>query len=107
MNENRIQILEKYIAEEPENPFNRYALAMEYYELLPDKSLELLASLIEDHSNYLPSYYKLAHLLWEAEEYDRAKVLFEQGIALAKEQKDEKAEKELKAAYQNFLFDVE
>lgn len=105
MNQERIALLEKYILEEPENPFNQYALAMEYYEEMPGEALKLLLKLSQNYGNYLPTYFKLAHLLWELELWNQAETAFEKGIALAVEQNDNKALSELRSAYQNFSFD--
>ncbi|MEO9485439.1 MAG: tetratricopeptide repeat protein [Ekhidna sp.] len=105
MNSARIQLLEKYIEQEPSDPFNTYALAMEYHDELPEKSIILLNSLLADHPEYLPTYFKAAHLLWEEELWAEADQVFIKGIELAEKQKDQKAAQELKAAYQNFQFD--
>lgn len=107
MNSERINLLEKYIKEEPFNPFNRYALAMEYYEEAPGKALSILRELIVHNQDYLPTYFKLAHLLWEDEIWEEAAKVFQKGIALADKQNDQKALHELKAAYQNFQFDYD
>lgn len=105
MNSDRISLLEQFIKDEPSNPFNKYALAMEYYETQPYDSLSLLDSLLNDHPDYLPSYFKAAHLLWEHEKWEKANEVFRKGIQLAAEQNDQKALSELKSAYQNFQFD--
>lgn len=105
MSDARIQMLRKFIADEPNNPFNIYALAMEFCERQPEQSLPLLVELLENHPEYLPTYFKAAHLYWELEEWEKANDIFIQGIELAKEQKDEKAIKELSSAYQNFEID--
>lgn len=105
MNEERIRLLKEFIAEEPTNPFNKYALAMEYYEVDPSESLALLHQLLKDHPEYLPSYFKAAHLLWDNEDWDEADTAFQNGIQLAEKQEDQKALHELKSAYQNFQFD--
>ncbi|MEQ8627010.1 tetratricopeptide repeat protein [Ekhidna sp.] len=105
MNSDRISLFKQFIKEEPANPFNKYALAMEYYETQPEESLSLLRSLLADHPDYLPTYFKAAHLLWESESWDDADEVFQKGIKLAEEQKDQKALQELKAAYLNFEFD--
>ncbi|WP_436516143.1 tetratricopeptide repeat protein [Ekhidna sp. To15] len=105
MNAARIELLKKYIAEEPSNPFNKYALAMEYYEVEPSKSLALLQAILSEHPEYLPSYFKAAHLLWEEELWKKADAVFQKGIALANDQSDQKALGELKSAYQNFQID--
>jgi len=108
MNQNRIDLLEHYISEEPDNAFNKYALAMEYFDEAPEKSAEVLDLLLSEHPDYLPSYYKAAHLQWDAfENMEGAKEIFEKGIELAKEVKDEKAIGELKASYQNLLFEMD
>ncbi|WP_420318721.1 tetratricopeptide repeat protein [Ekhidna sp.] len=105
MNSDRITLLKKYMDEEPDNPFNKYALAMEYYDKNPSESLTLLKSLLSDHPYYLPTYFKAAHLFWEAENWDKADEVFQKGIKLAEDQNDQKALQELKAAYLNFEFD--
>lgn len=107
MNETRVRLLKEYIKEEPDNPFNKYALAMEYYNANPDESLVLLRKLLSDHPTYLATYFKAAHLLWEAEVWDESDKVFQKGIALAKEQNDTKALLELESAYLNFEFDKE
>lgn len=106
MNIERIKLLESYVKEEPENPFNGYALAMEFYESDPDRSLALLLELTEKHPNYLPTYFKAAHLLWEKENYQATEKLFKKGIQLAEQQSDTKAMHELSSAYQNFKFEI-
>lgn len=105
MNSERIKMLEEFIVQEPSNPFNKYALAMEYYESAPSKSLSILQSLLDEHPAYLPTYFKTAHLLWEEEIWEKADSVFRKGIALAQNQGDEKTLHELKSAYQNFQFD--
>ena len=107
MNSDRIELLKKYILEEPDNPFNRYALAMEYYEREPDTSLRLMEDLLHDHPDYLPTYFKAAHLYWEMENWDEAEATFKKGIELATVQGDKKTLSELRSAYTNFQFEKE
>lgn len=103
----RIALLEKFIEEEPDNPFNKYALAMEYYESEWEKSLEILNELLSDSPDYLPTYYKSAHLYWANEQFEKASSIFSQGIELAIKQNDLKALGELKTAYMNLQFEME
>jgi len=105
MNKERITLLIKFIEDEPENPFNSYALAMEYYEHKPSKALDVLVGLTQKFPSYLPTYFKLAHLHWEDEKWDLAEEIFLKGIRLAEEQEDKKAMTELQSAYQNFQFE--
>lgn len=101
----RVGLLRGYILEEPENPFNRYALALEIKELDPNEATELFNFLLDNHSSYLPVYFPSAHFFFELGQIDKAREIFEKGIVLARDQSDEKAFKELQNAYQNFLFE--
>ena len=105
MNEQRINLLKAYIEDDPNDPFNYYGLAMEYIETDPELALEILSKIIQDHSNYLPSYYKAAHLLWDMEEWDRAEKVFLKGIELAELLNEKKTLSELKTSFQNFQFE--
>jgi len=107
VNKKRINLLKKYIVEEPANPFNAYALAMEYFKKEPTSALQILEGLLNEHPDYLPTYYKAAHLYWEKDEWDLAEQTFLSGIRLAELQADEKALKELKSAHLNFRFEVD
>ncbi|MEO1254210.1 MAG: tetratricopeptide repeat protein [Bacteroidota bacterium] len=107
MNKERISLLKQFIEEEPDNPFNIYALAMEYYDTIPEESLSILRKLLIDHPFYLPTYFKAAHIMWEDELWEEADKTFEKGIRIAEEQNDSKALLELKSAHQNFGFDRE
>ena len=106
-NIDRIKLLQKFVNEEPSNPFNKYALAMEYYESNPAESLKILSELIATFPDYLPSYYKLAHLHWALEEFDKAAEVFASGIKLAKSLNDQKTLGELNSAYHNLQFEME
>ena len=107
MNIDRIKTLKKFLTEEPGDPFNWYALAMEYYEHDAEKSCELLDTLLEKHPTYLPTYYKAAHLFWYLENIEKAKKVFEDGIHLAKRTGDQKNLSELKSGYQNLIFEMD
>ena len=104
-NLDRIQLLKQFTEEEPENPFNWYALAIEFRESEPDEAYSLFAKLLSDHPNYLATYFPAAHLYAEMGDLEQSKVIFEKGISLAREQSNMKALQELQNAYQNFLFE--
>lgn len=106
-NEKRVELLKKFIEEEPDDPFNYYALALEYAESDPESAISIFRKLIVQHKEYLPTYYKLAHLLCDTNQIEEANKLFEAGIALAEKQGDLKALAELRAAFQNFQFDID
>lgn len=104
-NLDRVGMLRAYILDEPENPFNRYALALEIKEIDPNEAAELFDFLLLNHSRYLPVYFPSAHFFFEIGQLEKAQGIFQNGIALAQELNNQKTLKELQNAYQNFLFD--
>jgi tetratricopeptide (TPR) repeat protein len=107
MNEQRLKMLEKFLEEDKNDPFNWYALASEYLAEQPDKAKSYFDHLLNDFSDYLPTYYHAAQLYVDFENEPRAIEIYEQGIELAKLQNNPKALRELNAAYQNLLFEME
>jgi Tfp pilus assembly protein PilF len=101
----RIKLLEQFSEEEPENPFNWYALALEYQESDPEKTNDLFDKLLLFHKSYLPTYFPAAHFFSEKGEFKKAEKVFRDGIRLAKSQKNEKAFRELQNSFQNFCFE--
>lgn len=101
----RLQLLIQFTKEEPENPFNWYALALEYMNSDPEETAVIFNQLLKSHPDYLPTYYTSAQFFAEQNQLEKAKEIFEKGIELAGKLKEEKALKELKNAYQNFLFE--
>ena len=104
-NLDRLQLLIQFTKEEPENSFNWYALALEYINSDQDESAIIFDELLKSHPDYLPTYYTSAQFFAEQNQLGKAKGIFEKGIELAGRLKEEKASKELKNAYQNFLFE--
>lgn len=104
-NLDRVQLLREFAEEEPNNPFNWYALAIEFRESDQEKAHSLFAKLLENHPSYLATYFPAAHLYAEMGEIEQSKLIFENGIELAREQKNMKTLQELQNAYQNFLFE--
>jgi predicted Zn-dependent protease len=98
MDKNRMALLQKYIDEEPHNPFNRYALAMEYRGSEPELALKLLLELLAAHPDYLPPHYQAGQLLAESGNVRGAVEILKQGMVLAQRQGDQKALQELRKA---------
>ncbi|ERM81470.1 hypothetical protein P872_09985 [Rhodonellum psychrophilum GCM71 = DSM 17998] len=104
-NLSRIEILKEYADQEPENPFNWYALALEYQNFDLEKTSYCFNKLLKEHKGYLPTYYHAALFFSERNQIDFAKTIFETGIDLAKDQNNEKALRELQNSFQNFIFE--
>ena len=104
-NLDRIKLIKQYTEEEPDNPFNWYALALEYREIDPDQTEILFLKLLQSHKNYLATYFPAAHFFEERGQIMKAKEIFLNGIAVAAEENNAKTLKELKNAYLNFCFE--
>ncbi|AUD06190.1 enzyme of heme biosynthesis [Spirosoma pollinicola] len=98
MNDERIQQLTRFVEEEPGEPFNIYALAMEYINDQPTQARLYLDRLLVEHPDYLPAYYHAAALYADLAERERATELYNKGIALAKAQNKQKTLQELERA---------
>lgn len=104
-NLSRIEALKSYAEQEPENPFNWYALALEYRVQNPEQALFYFNKLLNEFKVYLPTYFHAASLHSEMNLIEKAQKIYEDGISLAKEQKDNHALRELQNSYQNFLIE--
>lgn len=107
MKNDRIQQLIRFVQEEPGEPFNVYALAMEFLNEQPQQARPYFDRLLTEFPDYLPTYYYAAALYADLNERDRAADLYERGIALARARNNQKTLLELKRAKQVFEEDGE
>ncbi len=101
-------LLEKLIdfyKEDPSDPFNIYALAIEYAKFDTQKAKIYFNELLTNHPAYIPTYYHAAALFSQLHEPDLAKMTYEKGIEMAEKLNKMHALRELKSAYLNFLDD--
>jgi Tfp pilus assembly protein PilF len=96
MNSERIKMLEQFVTEDPVDPFNRYALALELAKTDKQKAKEIFDQLIQADPDYVPSYYQAALLYLELTLNEEATKIIEAGIVQAKKQNNLKAASELK-----------
>jgi Tfp pilus assembly protein PilF len=101
---NRVEQLEEFLREDPDDPFNSYALALEYLKTDQQKANTLFESLIKKSPDYLPTYFPFAQLLSERQD-NRAEEIYKQGIETARRLNDLKTLKELSNAYNDWLFE--
>lgn len=102
MNNERIQQLIRFIETEPDEPFNVYALAMEFLSSQPEQARVYFDQLLTNHPDYLPTYYHAAALYADLDERDKAAEVYTKGIALAQAQRNLKTLQELQRAQQSF-----
>jgi len=93
----RIELLEQFIAEDPNDPFNHYALGLEYMKRDVHKALDVFKNLRNDHKDYLATYYQLAKLYEYVGQKDLAVTTYHEGITIATKQRDLKTLQELKS----------
>jgi len=101
----RLEQLQQFLQEDPNDPFNIYSLALEYQKTDPRRTAQLFENLVANHHNYLPTYYHFGKLCHELGDRDKALHVLEQGIALAKQQNAAKALRELQSAHQEIVFE--
>ena len=94
----RLELLLEYYREDPNDPFNIYALAMEYLSSDLQKALYYLEGLLKWHPNYLPSYYQAGKLYAELGQAEKALETFGLGQSLADTLGQTKTLEELKRA---------
>lgn len=100
-----IEQLEQFAKEDPHDPFNLYALALEYLKVDAVRAEQLFAQLIAQHASYVPTYYQLGQLYAEQGKIEESLSTFEQGIAAARAAGDQKAVREMEAARLAVLYD--
>jgi len=102
--EERISLLLSFVEERPEDPFPRYALALEHRRMNdPEQAAERLEALRRTHPEYLPTYLMLGQILEGLDRLDDAREALEAGIALAARQSESHALSELQAALSNLF----
>lgn len=101
----RLIQLHEFLEEDPNDPFNLYALALEYQKVDAEKALSFFNRLLHDHADYVPTYYHLGKLYEALGEKDNAIHVLEQGITKAKLQNDIKALREMNNALMELQFD--
>ena len=99
----RLEQLQQFFAEDPNDPFNIYALALEYQKINPTKAKELFDKLLTEHKMYLPTYYHAANLYLNLDLREEAIVVLQNGIVLAKQQNEMKAMRELQTVYDELI----
>lgn len=105
MDNNRLELLLQFLKEEPNDPFNIYAVATEYKNAFPEKALKYYEELLEKHPEYLPTYYHVAEVYIELNLTEKIEATYKKGIALAQQLNEPLPLRELQNAYNEFLFE--
>ncbi len=94
----RIAALTEILAENPEDAFARYGLAMEYSKAGQiERAIEEYKTLIEKNPDYTPAYFMAAQTLAAASRVDEAKRWLVDGIGSARRTGNAHAQSEMTA----------
>lgn len=105
MNAARVEQLQAYLEEEPENSFLKFALALEYFNKNePDKAEKYFNDILQSDPHYAAVYYHLGKLYEQQNRKPDAEKIYEKGLKLTKGN-DMKNYRELLSAYQDLMLD--
>lgn len=92
----RREKIEAMLADDPQDTFLRYSLAMELEkEAANDRSLELLSELSKEEPPYVPAYFMAAQQLTKLSRVNEARTYLREGIESARAQGDSHAAGEM------------
>ena len=105
MNIERVKKLEKFLKEDPDDPFIIYALAIEWINSDLMKSKTYFDELLSKHPSYVGTYYHAARVYLALDNKSRAMEIYEGGITIATKANNNHALAELQTAYNQILYD--
>jgi Tfp pilus assembly protein PilF len=92
----RKQQLQEMLAEEPNDPFLHYGLAMEFVsEGNDDEAVRCFQDLLKIAPDYVPAYLQMAQTLMRLGRSEEASATFGRGVAVARKQGDHHAADEM------------
>ena len=94
----RVAALSEILAQNPDDTFARYGLALEYSKAgQVEQALDQFRSLLEKNPDYTPAYFMAAQTLATAERVDEAKRMLVDGISSARRTGNAHAQSEMTA----------
>lgn len=104
MEMNRLEKLLEFIQNEPNDEFLKYALATEYLRLNnTEQALSYYEDLVNNHPGYTGTYYHLGKLYEALNRKQDAINVYEKGMQITKEKRDNHAFSELQAVYREAI----
>lgn len=100
MQNTRLNKLLEFLDADPNDSFILYALATEYNSLNDiEKAFNYYLKLVNEHPNYVGTYYHLGKLHEKEGEKDKAIDIYQKGMLIARAKRDMHALSELRGAY--------
>lgn len=104
MQSTRLQKLLEFHANEPNDPFLKYALATEYIAINDfNSALIYFEDLILNHKDYVGTYYHLGKLYEKLNRKEEAIKTYQQGMQVARTARDNHAFSELQSVYNSAM----
>ncbi|WP_207421226.1 heme biosynthesis protein HemY [Desertivirga brevis] len=104
MSVNRLEKLQEFLRNEPNDPFLKYALATEYLSANDtEKALSYFEDLKVNHENYVGTYYHLGRLYEKLGRKDDAIITYQKGMQVARAVRDNHALSELQTVYNSAM----
>ncbi len=101
----RIEKLKEFLKASPADCFLNHALALEYVKLGRDEDARgLFETNIQNDASYVATYYHLGKLLERLGAQQEAIAIYENGMKVAREQKDMHTHSELQAAHEDLVY---
>ncbi|CAM3628997.1 tetratricopeptide repeat protein [Sphingobacterium sp. arapr2] len=101
----RLDQLNEFLKESPEDPFLKYAIAAEYLKQNEEQeALERFEQLIDKHPDYVGTYYHLGKLYEKLDKPELAIITYKSGIDIARKSRNFHTLGELQGAL-SFLVD--
>jgi tetratricopeptide (TPR) repeat protein len=95
----RREMLEEFVAADPNDSFSRYALALELEkERRAEEAIAQLEEVIRRDEQYVAAYYHLGRMLAKAGREDDALAIYRRGLDAASKAGDQKTHSEIQQA---------
>lgn len=105
MSTDRLEKLQQFLSQTPNEPFLKYAIALEYLKLNQDQlALQHFEKITQEHPLYVGTYYHLGKLYEKLNLEEKALPCYEKGMEVARQLEDHHAFSELQSAW-NMLND--
>ena len=99
----RLEQLFEFLRQDPHDPFTMYALALEYTNSDVSQALVYFEKLLNEHPDYVATYYHAAKLYADLGRHTDAERVFKKGMTIATNARKPHAFNELQRAYRAFL----
>lgn len=95
----RIEMLQRYLADDPTDDFSEYALALEFEKAgKRDEAIAHLEQVLKRNPDYLAAYFQCGKLYEAENEPVKAAACYEEGMVVAQKQGNTKTLNELRSA---------